>query len=98
MFKIIGADGRQYGPVAADKIREWISDGRAGAQTMAQREGETDWKPVSAFPEFAAALAAKTPAPTPPPVDKVNADALANEILSRGYSVEIGRCISRGWD
>ena len=35
---------------------------------------------------------------SPPPLDKVNADALANEILTRDYKVEIGRCISRGWD
>src|SRR5258706_6235010 len=98
MFKILGADGCQYGPVSADKIRDWIAEGRAGAQTMTQREGETDWKPLSSFPEFAAALAAKTPAQAPPRLDAVNADALAKEILTRGYSLEIGSCISRGWD
>ena len=98
MFKIIGADGSQYGPVSADKIREWIADGRAGAQTLTQREGESDWKPLSSIPEFAAALAAKTPAQHPPRLDTVNAETLANEILARGYSLEIGSCISRGWD
>jgi hypothetical protein len=98
MFKILGADGRQYGPVSPDKIRDWIAEGRAGAQTMTQREGETDWKPLSSFPEFAAALAARAPGQPPPRLDAVNADALATEILTRGYSLEIGSCISRGWD
>jgi len=98
MFKILGADGRPYGPVTADKIRDWIAEGRAGAQTLTQREGEPDWKPLSSFPEFAAALAAQGPAQAPPRLDAVNADALANEILTRGYSLEIGSCISRGWD
>jgi hypothetical protein len=39
MFKIIGADGRQYGPVSTETIREWIAHGRANAETMAQAEG-----------------------------------------------------------
>ena len=52
MFKIIGADGQQYGPVTGVQLREWITTGRANAQTMAQAEGTTDWKPLGSFPEF----------------------------------------------
>ena len=59
MYKIIGADGRQYGPVAVEAVREWIAAGRANAQTMVQPEGATDWKPLGSLPEFAEALAAK---------------------------------------
>src|SRR5438445_3016204 len=61
MYKIIGADGRQYGPVATEELRRWMSEGRAGPHTMAQREGETEWKPLSAHSEFAADV--KTPPP-----------------------------------
>src|ERR1041384_8476997 len=96
MFKILGADGRQYGPVTADKIRDWIAEGRAGAQTMTQREGDADWKPLSSFPEFAAILAAKAPAQAPPRPDAVNAGAPANEILTRGDPREIGGCTHPG--
>ena len=53
MYKVIGADGRQYGPVSADQLREWIAMGRANAQTMAQSEGSTEWRPLNSFPEFA---------------------------------------------
>ena len=42
MFKIIGGDGQQYGPVAMEELLKWIAAGRANAQTMAQREGETE--------------------------------------------------------
>src|SRR5438445_7475501 len=57
-YKIIGADGRQYGPSTTAQLREWIAAGRANAQTMAQvvpdgHEGGTDWKPLGNFPEFA---------------------------------------------
>lgn len=52
MYKIIGADGRQYGPITAQQVRQWIAEGRANAQTMVQAEGATDWKPLWNFPEF----------------------------------------------
>ncbi|GDY19058.1 hypothetical protein LBMAG56_04030 [Verrucomicrobiota bacterium] len=53
-FMIVGGDGRQYGPVTADEVRQWIADRRANAQTRAQREGTADWKTLAEFPEFAA--------------------------------------------
>ena len=61
MYKIIGVDGRQYGPVGADQIRTWITENRVGAQSLVQSEGAPDWKPLNTFPEFADALSAKAP-------------------------------------
>ena len=55
MYKIIGADQKQYGPVSADELRQWIAEGRANAQTLIQAEGQPDWRPLSSFPEFATA-------------------------------------------
>ncbi len=103
MFKIIGGDGRQYGPVTAEELREWFAAGRANAQTLIQREGESDWKPLSAFGEFADALAAKLPAQlpapeAPPPSSAPDPVALADEVLARGCEVNIGSCIGRAWD
>jgi GYF domain 2 len=63
MYKIIGADGREYGPITADQLREWIAEGRANAQTRAQAEGSAQWKPLTEYLEFAPALGR-----TPPPV------------------------------
>jgi prepilin-type processing-associated H-X9-DG protein len=56
MFKLLGADKKEYGPVSADQIRAWMAQGRANAQTQLQAVGSTDWKPLVEFPEFAAAL------------------------------------------
>ena len=64
MFKIIGADGKQYGPVSADQLRQWITEGRVNAQTLVQPEGSTDWKPLGQFPELAAPA---TGSAVPPP-------------------------------
>jgi len=104
MFKIIGGDGRQYGPVTIEQLREWIAVGRANAQTQIQREGETEWQPLSAFSEFADALAAMPPAQLPPPAPPLSPSgtpdptALANEVLARGCDVNIGSCFGRAWD
>jgi TM2 domain-containing membrane protein YozV len=53
MFKIIGGDGRTYGPVGIELLRQWIAEGRANARTLAQADGATDWRPLGALPEFA---------------------------------------------
>ena len=53
MYKIIGADQKQYGPVSADEMRKWIAEGRVNAQTLIQAEGQTDWRTLATYPEFA---------------------------------------------
>jgi TM2 domain-containing membrane protein YozV len=61
MYRIVGKDGQQYGPVTAEQLRGWIAENRANAQTLAQADGTQEWKPLGSFPEFAADL-------KPPPV------------------------------
>ncbi len=66
MYRIIGVDGQQYGPVTADQLRRWIAENRVNAQTLAQAEGSTDWKPLISFAEFAADLKAPPRGAIPP--------------------------------
>src|SRR5215472_1667579 len=56
MYKIIGTDGRPYGPVDAEQIQRWAAENRVNAQTLAQSEGATDWRPLAAIPELAGGL------------------------------------------
>jgi hypothetical protein len=58
MYKILGADQREYGPVSADQLRQWITEGRANSQTMVQGPDSTEWKPLSTFAEFAGLMSA----------------------------------------
>ena len=58
---MIGGDGRHYGPVTVEQVRQWLAEGRATAQTLLRVEGG-DWKPLATFPEFAGVAA------SPPPV------------------------------
>jgi TM2 domain-containing membrane protein YozV len=63
MYKIIGTDGQQYGPVGADQIRRWLAENRVNAHTLVQGENSIEWKPLISFPEFAPDFKA-----APPPV------------------------------
>jgi len=53
MYKIIGVDGREYGPVSAGQLRQWLAEGRVSGQTQTFAPGATGWKPLGALPEFA---------------------------------------------
>jgi len=66
MFKIQGADRKEYGPVSADVVRQWIAERRADGHTLVQAAGTSVWKPLAEFPEFAAALASGPTPPMPP--------------------------------
>jgi hypothetical protein len=73
MYKIIGGDGNEYGPISADQLKQWISEGRVNAQTRVQAAGTTEWKPLGSFPELAGSAAppAAQPGPAPLPVGSV---------------------------
>lgn len=62
MYKIMGADQKEYGPVTSDQVRQWIAQGRANGQTLASFDG-APWKPISTFPEFADVLRTAVPPP-----------------------------------
>lgn len=69
MYRIIGADQKEYGPVSADDVRKWIAEGRANAQTRAWTAGMNEWRPLGTFAEFAALFPAPAyrPAQYPTP-------------------------------
>ena len=95
MYRIIGGDGREYGPISPEQLRQWIVEGRANAQSQARPEDAAEWKPLGSLPEFADAFAAAAP---PPPLATVNTQRWAGEILARDYTVKVGDWIGRGWE
>lgn len=103
MFTIIGADGKEYGPVTADKLREWIASGRANAQTQCRRDGETAWSTLGSLPEFASAFASQPAAPAPAPsfaggAQSPDPKAYADAILARGAKLDFGAALRGGLD
>jgi hypothetical protein len=101
MYRIIGADGREYGPVTADQVREWISDGRVNAQTRVLAEGTAQWKLLTEFLEFAPMLARAIPplsAPGPiyiAPMPRTNSMAVMGMVMGV-LSISCGLCCCYG--
>ena len=60
-YKLIGADLKEYGPVSAEQIRQWLTEGRVDSQTKLQAEGGGEWKRLAEVPEFTAALEGNSP-------------------------------------
>ncbi len=100
MYKIIGGDQREYGPVTADEIRQWIAEGRANGATQAQPEEGGDWKALDSFPEFIEALAAQTPplVTLPPQTNEESSEASLDNYIARSRTLDIGSCVARSWE
>jgi len=61
MYRIIGADQKEYGPITADQLRQWITEGRVNPQTKVQVKDGSEWKLLADIPEFAEALKRRVP-------------------------------------
>jgi hypothetical protein len=68
MYKVKGTDGKEYGPVSLEVLRQWIAERRAAPETRVQAEGSTEWRALSELPEFAAAPGNAPRAASPPPL------------------------------
>ena len=51
-YKIIGADGREYGPVSLAELKSWIHDGRLAGNTHVWRSDQTTWLTASQYQEL----------------------------------------------
>lgn len=93
MYKIIGADGQQYGPATIDQLRTWIAENRVRADTLVQAEGSQEWKPLKSFPELSGEIKPPPPAPpaplVPPQVSTIAARA-SNKIAAGVCGILLG--------
>ena len=68
MYKIIGADGKEYGSITIEQLKQWITEGRLNRQTSVKSEGDMNWKRLDSLPELTGAftpplISPATPAP-----------------------------------
>lgn len=86
MLKIIGIDGKEYGPISAEQLKQWISENRVNAQTRILADGTNDWRPLGSCPEFMDLIQA-----SPPPVvgSWPSAPSVASERASKKIAAGI---------
>ena len=97
MYKIIGADQKEYGPVTAEQLRQWLAEGRVNARTLVQAEGAPEWKTLSAFTEFADILPSSSVMAGGPPVYG-SQPGLPADLFTRDYDLDIGGCVGNSWE
>jgi uncharacterized RDD family membrane protein YckC len=51
-YKIIGGDGREYGPATLEELKSWVTDGRVGATTLVWRGDGERWAPALFYQEL----------------------------------------------
>lgn len=107
MYRIIGGDGREYGPVTGDSIRQWVVQNRANGKTLVREENSTEWRPLGEIPEFAGSFGAPPPSPTPtaqgvetpqptpvvPTKPPEDPAAFTATLTTRDYHLDIGGCL-----
>ncbi len=113
MFYILGADGKEYGPVSVARIQEWIAAGRANLLTKARLSNESAWRTLGDFPEFSgvAAPAPVTPdaasavaapvapvAPTTPAALTGTPAEIAAAMIARSPGLDVFGCLSRSFE
>ena len=86
MYYIQGADQKEYGPVSADQLRQWISENRLNRFSPARADGESLWKTLGDFPEFAEVLVvAVPPASEAPPSEPTTVSATNASPYGSGF-------------
>jgi uncharacterized membrane protein len=92
-YIVIGGDQKEYGPITADGVRQWIAESRLNRQSLIKVEGEPDFRPLGAFPEFAADLLTGDAIPKIQPA----ASGAATGAMPLDYDLDLGGCVTRGW-
>ena len=95
-YYIIGGDTKEYGPIWSEDIRKWIAEGRLNAQSLAKGEGDTAWRTLASFPEFADVLRTAPPA-SPPPLAGPAETGWEAEVLARAPELRLGECLGAGF-
>jgi hypothetical protein len=61
-YRIVGADGKVYGPIGLEDLRWWLVEGRVESRTPVHVEGAPAWTTIGLLPELAPQLAGVPPA------------------------------------
>ncbi len=67
-YQIVGGDGKEYGPISAEGVNNWIQEGRANGDTRIKKVGTEEWQCVRDLPEFASAFSTAISVPPSLPV------------------------------
>jgi hypothetical protein len=80
---MVRVEGKEYGPVDEDDLREWKTEGRLIRTNELQRVGDERWIPAGEFPEI---FADEIPPPIPPSTSTATGRGLGG-ILAESFRI-----------
>jgi hypothetical protein len=80
---MVRVEGKEYGPVDEDDLRDWKTEGRLIRTNELQRVGEERWIPAGEFPEI---FADEIPPPIPPSTSTATGRGLGG-ILAESFRI-----------
>ena len=80
-YKMIGGDGREYGPVSLEELLAWLREGRIVPATQVWRSDAERWQPAASFAELRGELAQLPPLP---------GSAAAAGLVTAGFWIRLG--------
>jgi uncharacterized membrane protein len=94
MYRILGSDGNEYGPVSTEQLGQWIRERRVNGETRVQGEDGV-WRLLREVPELVVLL--QPPIVVPP---LIPAPMEANSVPSDfdgDYELDIVACLTTAW-
>ncbi len=92
MYKIIGSDGKEYGPISLEQLKQWLLEGRLNKQTKVLPEGATDWRTVGELPELDVIM----PPAAPPNFSSLRTGADIPNYLWQSIAITVCCCLPFG--
>jgi hypothetical protein len=100
MYRILGSDGNEYGPVSVEQLGQWVRERRVNGETRVQGPDGT-WRLLREVPELAGLLQPSAPvqpsAPEPPSLAAPGAEPFVRSEFDGDYDLNLGDCLSSAW-
>lgn len=98
MYRVIGKDGKEYGPIEREELRRWIFEHRLIETSLVKAEGSDVWVPIGKAPEFAEFFGGGSAAPKatiPPSASAGFSESLrgTHPLCIWGFCFSIASCV-----
>jgi len=94
MYRILGSDGNEYGPVSAEQLRLWIAEKRVNGETRVQGDDGV-WRFLREVPELVVLLHPPV-LPSSPPVSSAEALSIPSD-FDGDYDLDVVACLTSAW-
>jgi len=94
MYRILGSDGNEYGPVSAEQLRQWIAEKRVNSETRVQGDDGV-WRFLREVPELVVLLQPPVLL-SPMPVSSAEALTIPSD-FDGDYDLDVVACLTSAW-